>query len=164
MERPSDGNAALPAASGEAVPRWKALLATGIRRLAVWGTGLPAALVALLALAQMPGPVSAGSGAPGPVFPDGFLSRGRPPVLAHAAGDARGGTRQRFLNLGGGRCGLGGRPLRRGKEPAGGCGQKKTPRRRVVFFRIRERGRAYSLGWSSSGRLAVSCWPCSRLR
>lgn len=49
MERPSDGNAALPAASGAAVPRWKALLATGIRRLAVWGTGLPAALVALLA-------------------------------------------------------------------------------------------------------------------
>ena len=38
MERPSDGNAALPAASGAAVPRWKALLATGIRRLAVWGT------------------------------------------------------------------------------------------------------------------------------
>ena len=29
MERPSDGNAALPAASGAAVPRWKALLATG---------------------------------------------------------------------------------------------------------------------------------------
>lgn len=27
MERPSDGNAALPAASGAAVPRWKALLA-----------------------------------------------------------------------------------------------------------------------------------------
>lgn len=53
MERPSDGNAALPAASGAAVPRWKALLATGIRRLAVWGTGLPAALVALLALAQI---------------------------------------------------------------------------------------------------------------
>ena len=53
MERPSDGNAALPAASGEAVPRWKALLATGIRRLAVWGTGLLAALVALLALAQI---------------------------------------------------------------------------------------------------------------
>ena len=52
MERPSDGNAALPAASGAAVPRWKALLATGIRRLAVWGTGLLAALVALLALAQ----------------------------------------------------------------------------------------------------------------
>lgn len=51
MERPSDGNAALPAASGAAVPRWKALLATGIRRLAVWGTGLLAALVALLALA-----------------------------------------------------------------------------------------------------------------
>ena len=49
MERPSDGNAALPAASGAAVPRWKALLATGIRRLAVWGTGL----VALLALAQI---------------------------------------------------------------------------------------------------------------
>lgn len=46
MERPSDGNAALPAASGAAVPRWKALLATGIRRLAVWGTGL-------LALAQI---------------------------------------------------------------------------------------------------------------
>ena len=45
MERPSDGNAALPAASGAAVPRWKALLATGIRRLA--------ALVALLALAQI---------------------------------------------------------------------------------------------------------------
>ena len=53
MERPSDGNAALPAASGAAVPRWKALLATGIRRLAVWGTGLLAALVALLALAQI---------------------------------------------------------------------------------------------------------------
>ena len=53
MERPSDGNAALPAASGSAVPRWKALLATGIRRLAVWGTGLLAALVALLALAQI---------------------------------------------------------------------------------------------------------------
>ena len=50
MERPSDGNAALPAASGAAVPRWKALLATGIRRLAVWGTGL---LAALLALAQI---------------------------------------------------------------------------------------------------------------
>ena len=113
---------------------------------------------------RLPGPVSAGSGGPGPVFPDGFLSRGMPPVLAHAAGDACGGTRQRFLNLGGGRCGLGGRPLRKGKEPARGCGQKKTTRRRVVFFRIRERGRAYSLGWSSSGRLAVSCWPCSRLR
>lgn len=53
MERPSDRNAALPAASGAAVPRWKALLATGIRRLAVWGTGLLAALVALLALAQI---------------------------------------------------------------------------------------------------------------
>lgn len=53
MERPSDENAALPAASGAAVPRWKALLATGIRRLAVWGTGLLAALVALLALAQI---------------------------------------------------------------------------------------------------------------
>ena len=53
MERSSDGNAALPAASGSAVPRWKALLATGIRRLAVWGTGLLAALVALLALAQI---------------------------------------------------------------------------------------------------------------
>ena len=53
MERPSDGNAALPAASGAAVPRWKALLATRIRRLAVWGTGLLAALVALLALAQI---------------------------------------------------------------------------------------------------------------
>ena len=43
----------MPAASGAAVPRWKALLATGIRRLAVWGTGLLAALVALLALAQI---------------------------------------------------------------------------------------------------------------
>ena len=53
MERPSDRNAALPAASGAAVPRWKALLATAIRWLAVWGTGLLAALVALLALAQI---------------------------------------------------------------------------------------------------------------
>ena len=163
MERPSDGNAALPAASGAAVPRWKALLATGIRRLAVWGTGLLAALVALLALAQIVC-LALCLLALVVLAPDGFLSRGMPPVLAHAAGDARGGTRQRFLNLGGGRCGLGGRPLRKGKEPAGGCGQKKTTRRRVVFFRIRERGRAYSLGWSSSGRLAVSCWPCSRLR
>ena len=51
MERPSDGNAALPAASGAAVPRWKALLATGIRRLAVWGTGLIVCLaLCLLAL------------------------------------------------------------------------------------------------------------------
>ena len=49
MERPSDRNAALPAASGAAVPRWKALLATAVRRLA----GLLAALVALLALAQI---------------------------------------------------------------------------------------------------------------
>lgn len=51
MERPSDGNAALPAASGAAVPRWKALLATGIRRLAVWGTGLLAALAQIVCLA-----------------------------------------------------------------------------------------------------------------
>lgn len=42
-----------PLLRGRPVPRWKALLATGIRRLAVWGTGLLAALVALLALAQI---------------------------------------------------------------------------------------------------------------
>lgn len=53
MERPSDRNAVLPAASGAAGPRWKALLATAVRRLAVWGTGLLAALVTLLALAQI---------------------------------------------------------------------------------------------------------------
>ena len=135
MERPSDGNAALPAASGAAVPRWKALLATGIRRLAVWGTGLLAALVALLALAQIV--CLALCLLALVVLALCFLMASYPEEC---------------------------RPLRKGKEPAGGCGQKKTTRRRVVFFRIRERGRAYSLGWSSSGRLAVSCWPCSRLR
>ena len=53
MERPSDRNAAVSAAPGAGGPRWQALLATGIRQLAVWGTGLLAALVALLALAQI---------------------------------------------------------------------------------------------------------------
>lgn len=53
MERPSDRNAAVSAAPGAGGPRWQALLATGIRRLAVWGTGLLAAMVALLALAQI---------------------------------------------------------------------------------------------------------------
>ena len=45
MERPSDREAASPAAPGAAVPRWKALLSESIQRLA--------ALVALLALAQI---------------------------------------------------------------------------------------------------------------
>ena len=53
MERPSDMEAASPAAPGAAVPRWKALLSESIQRLARWGTGLLAALVALLALAQI---------------------------------------------------------------------------------------------------------------
>ena len=53
MERPSDREAASPAAPGAAVPRWKALLSESIQRLAIWGTGLLAALVALLALAQI---------------------------------------------------------------------------------------------------------------
>lgn len=53
MERPSDRNAAVSAAPGAGGPRWQALLATGIRQLAVWGTGLLAAMVALLALAQI---------------------------------------------------------------------------------------------------------------
>lgn len=53
MERPSDRNAAVSAAPGAGGPRWQALLATGIRQLAVWGTGLLAALVALVALAQI---------------------------------------------------------------------------------------------------------------
>lgn len=52
MERPSDRHAAVSAAPGAGGPRWQALLATGIRQLAVWGTGLLAALVALLALAR----------------------------------------------------------------------------------------------------------------
>ena len=47
MERPSDMEAASPAAPGAAVPRWKALLSESIQRLAIWGTGLLAALVAL---------------------------------------------------------------------------------------------------------------------
>lgn len=53
MERPSDRETVLPAAPEAAAPRWKALLATGVRRLAIWGTGLLAALAALLALAQI---------------------------------------------------------------------------------------------------------------
>lgn len=53
MEHPSDRNAAVSAAPEAGGPRWQALLATGIRRLTVWGTGLLAALVALLALAQI---------------------------------------------------------------------------------------------------------------
>lgn len=47
MERPSDREAASSAAPGAAVPRWKALLSESIQRLAIWGTGLLAALVAL---------------------------------------------------------------------------------------------------------------------
>lgn len=53
MKRPSDREAASSAALGTDAPRWHVLLATGIRRLAIWGTGLLAALVALLALAQI---------------------------------------------------------------------------------------------------------------
>ena len=47
MERPSDREAASSAAPGAAVPRWKALLSESIQRLAIWGTGLLAALVVL---------------------------------------------------------------------------------------------------------------------
>ena len=53
MERPSDRRTALPAAPVAGIPRWRALLAGGIRRLVMGGTGLLAALVALLALAQI---------------------------------------------------------------------------------------------------------------
>ena len=53
MKRPSDREAASSAALGTDAPRLHVLLATGIRRLAIWGTGLLAALVALLALAQI---------------------------------------------------------------------------------------------------------------
>lgn len=53
MERPSDRGAAPAAAPGTDAPRWKALLSESVRRLAVWGTGLLAALVALVALAQI---------------------------------------------------------------------------------------------------------------
>ena len=50
MERPSDRRTALPAAPVAGIPRWRALLAGGIRRLVMGGTGL---LAALLALAQI---------------------------------------------------------------------------------------------------------------
>lgn len=53
MERPSDRRTALPAAPVAGIPRWRALLAGGIRRLVMEGTGLLAALAALLALAQI---------------------------------------------------------------------------------------------------------------
>ena len=53
MERPSDRRTALPAAPVAGIPRWRALLAGGIRRLVMGGTGLLAALAALLALAQI---------------------------------------------------------------------------------------------------------------
>lgn len=53
MERPSDREAALSAAPGPGILRWRALLVAGIRRLTIWGTGLLAALAALLALAQV---------------------------------------------------------------------------------------------------------------
>lgn len=53
MERPSDREAASSAAPGTAVLRWRALLVAGMQRLATWGTGLLAALVALLALTQI---------------------------------------------------------------------------------------------------------------
>lgn len=57
MERPSDRRTALPAAPVAGIPRWRALLAGGIRRLVMGGTGLLAALLAalaaLLALAQI---------------------------------------------------------------------------------------------------------------
>ena len=46
MERPSDRRTALPAAPVAGIPRWRALLAGGIRRLVMEGT-------ALLALAQI---------------------------------------------------------------------------------------------------------------
>ena len=46
MERPSDRRTALPAAPVAGIPRWRALLAGGIRRLVMGGT-------ALLALAQI---------------------------------------------------------------------------------------------------------------
>ena len=52
MERPSDRRTALPAAPVAGIPRWRALLAGGIRRLVMGGTGLLAA-AALLALAQI---------------------------------------------------------------------------------------------------------------
>ena len=48
MERPSDRRTALPAAPVAGIPRWRALLAGGIRRLVMGGTGLLAALAALL--------------------------------------------------------------------------------------------------------------------
>ena len=50
MERPSDRRTALPAAPVAGIPRWRALLAGGIRCLVMGGTGL---LAALLALAQI---------------------------------------------------------------------------------------------------------------
>ena len=53
MEHPSDREAALSAAPGPGIPRWRALLVAGIRWLTIWGTGLLAALAALLALAQV---------------------------------------------------------------------------------------------------------------
>lgn len=53
MERPSDRRTALPAAPVAGIPRWRALLAGGIRRLVMGGTGLLAALAALLTLAQI---------------------------------------------------------------------------------------------------------------
>ncbi len=53
MERPSDRRTALPAAPVAGIHRWRALLAGGIRRLVMGGTGLLAALAALLALAQI---------------------------------------------------------------------------------------------------------------
>lgn len=53
MERPSDRRTALPAAPVAGIPRWRALLAGGIRRLVMGGTGLLAALAALLALVQI---------------------------------------------------------------------------------------------------------------
>lgn len=60
MERPAEQESGrLPsgvpdgAGGGTARPRWRDLLAGACRRLAVWATGLLAALVAVLALAQI---------------------------------------------------------------------------------------------------------------